>query len=135
MNELTPDDERQIAATLVRYATGIDSRDWALFRTCFAEGLHANYGDFGVWTSAAEIAEAMERMHAAVGPTLHRMTNIVASAIAGGAKVRSYVDVILLPKEPDGPTRQGCGYYDDEFVKTDDGWKIRRRKYTSIRLT
>jgi hypothetical protein len=39
-------------------------------------------------------------------------------------------------------TRHGSGDaadelrdYGDEFVKTDDGWKIRRRKYTGIRLT
>jgi hypothetical protein len=132
--ELTLEDERQIAATLVRYATGVDSRDWALFRTCFADGLHADYGDFGTWTSPEAITGAMEQLHAPVGPTLHRMTNIVTGAITGGAKVRSYVDAILLPKEPDGPIHRACGYYDDELVKTDDGWKIKRRKYTGIHL-
>ena len=26
-----------------------------------------------------------------------------------------------------GPTRTGTGYYDDELVRTDQGWRIRRR--------
>jgi hypothetical protein len=119
----------------MRYATGIDSRDWALFRSCFADGLHADYGPFGIWTSPEAISEAMERMHAAVGPTLHRITNIVTSGMSDGVKVRSYVGAILLPKEPEGPIHRACGYYDDEFVKVNEGWKIMRRKFTGIHLT
>jgi 3-phenylpropionate/cinnamic acid dioxygenase small subunit len=31
------DDRQQISDLLVRYATGIDRRDWPLFRTVFTE--------------------------------------------------------------------------------------------------
>jgi hypothetical protein len=133
-DELTLEDERQITATVLRYATGIDSRDWALFRTCFCETLHADYGQFGHWTSAEAITDAMERMHAGVGRTLHRVTNIVAHATAGGAHVRSYVDAILLAHNPSTPPARACGIYDDELVKTAQGWKIARRTFTAIRL-
>jgi len=37
-----------VADVLVRYATGIDQRDWALFRTCFTEDCEADYGGIGV---------------------------------------------------------------------------------------
>jgi SnoaL-like domain len=135
MNLLSPEDERQITATLVRYATGIDSRDWVLFRTCFAEELHADYGEYGVWTSAEAITKAMEEMHSAVGPTLHRMTNMVVSAADGGARARTYVDAILCPLEVGGATHQARGYYDDQLEKSADGWKIKSRKYTAVHIS
>lgn len=42
-------DIEQITAVLVRYATGIDSRDWNLFRTCFTEDCRLDYGPLGSW--------------------------------------------------------------------------------------
>jgi len=27
------------------------------------------------------------------------------------------------------------GYYDDEIVRTDDGWRIARRRFTPVRFT
>ena len=41
-----------IAEVLVRYATGIDRRDWTLFRTCFTDDCDADYGDIGTLHSA-----------------------------------------------------------------------------------
>jgi len=43
---------QDIADILVRYATGIDRRDWALFRTCLTDDCDADYGDIGVWHGA-----------------------------------------------------------------------------------
>ncbi len=37
------EDERSIIAVLLRYATGIDTRDWNLFRTCFSEDFEAGH--------------------------------------------------------------------------------------------
>jgi hypothetical protein len=39
-----------------------------------------------------------------------------------------------MSAEVNGEPRQGIGYYDDEWSKTSDGWKIRRRRFTLIRL-
>lgn len=131
--DLTLDDEGGVAAVIVRYGTGIDTRDWALFRTCFTDDFHGDYGAHGVWTSGDEITAAMERMHAPLGPTLHRMSNIVASATLAGAKVRTYVDAILSLNGAGGAFHQAIGYYDDELVKTSGGWKIKSRRFTAVR--
>ena len=37
------DAEQDIAEVIVRYATGIDTRDWDLFRTCFTDDVQADY--------------------------------------------------------------------------------------------
>jgi 3-phenylpropionate/cinnamic acid dioxygenase small subunit len=132
---VTRDDEHQIVSTLIRYATGIDKRDWQLFHTCFAGGLRADYGDFGVWSSPAAITAAMEKMHNEVGPTAHRLSNFTITPTPDGASARTYVDAILMPKEPDQSAHRAIGFYDDELIKTSDGWKIKHRKFTSLQLT
>jgi 3-phenylpropionate/cinnamic acid dioxygenase small subunit len=132
---LTIDDEREIAALIVRYGTGIDTRDWKLFQACFTDDFHGDYGAFGTWSSSGEITAAMEKMHEHVGPTLHRMTNIVVRSAEGGARVRTYVDAILSAENPSEPAHQGIGYYDDVLLKTGEGWKIKSRRFTPVRLT
>jgi len=37
-------DHELITDVLVRYATGIDTKDWTLFRTCFTNDVSADYG-------------------------------------------------------------------------------------------
>lgn len=131
---LSLDDVRGIEDVITRYASGIDRRDWVLFRTCFAEDFHAEYGAFGTWSDADAITRSMEEMHAGMGATLHRLSNIVAAATAGGAKARTYVDAILTGLDPADPVRRGIGYYDDELVRIDGGWKIARRRFTAVSI-
>jgi hypothetical protein len=46
------DVRQDVADVLVRYATGIDRRDWALLRSCFTDDCEADYGEIGGWHSA-----------------------------------------------------------------------------------
>src|SRR4029450_12737015 len=72
---------QDVAGVGVRYATGIDSRYWDLFRTCFTDDCEADYGDIGVWHGADEITAWMREVHEACGPTPHRINNIVVTEI------------------------------------------------------
>ena len=88
---------QDVAEVLVRYATGIDRRDWALFRTCFTDDCEADYGEIGVWHGVEEITDWMTVVHEACGPTLHRITNIaVVPGEGGGVTARSYVEALVL---------------------------------------
>jgi hypothetical protein len=127
------DVRQDVADVLVRYATGIDRRDWTLFRTCFTDDCEADYGDIGTWRGAAAITEWMQRSHAGCGHTLHRITNQFLTPNGAGVTARSYVDAIVMG--PDNRTgAQAIGYYDDELVRTADGWKIARRRFTMVRM-
>jgi 3-phenylpropionate/cinnamic acid dioxygenase small subunit len=130
MTTVDRDIRQDVADVLVRYATAIDLRDWELFRSCFTDDCSADYGPTGVWTSADEITEWARRTHDQLGPTMHRITNQVVSPSAGGVTARSYYDVIVM----DGGTlvTHAAGYYDDDLIATDDGWKISRRRTTRI---
>jgi 3-phenylpropionate/cinnamic acid dioxygenase small subunit len=127
------DVQRAVGEVLVRYATGIDTRDWDLFRTCFTDDCEADYGDIGVWHGAGEITEWMRDSHAPAGLTMHRITNQVVTQHGDGVRARSYVDAIVMGSDNVHGSR-ACGYYDDELVLTGGTWKIARRRFTMVLL-
>ncbi|KFL47536.1 nuclear transport factor 2 family protein [Sphingobium sp. SA2] len=129
---LSADDERAIHHLLMRYATGIDTRDWPLFRTCFARDCEADYGRFGRWRGPREITEYMEGAHRHMGATLHRISNIVVESCNDEIVARSYVDAILMD-QIQGVTHRATGYYDDCLIRTSAGWRISRRKFTMVK--
>ncbi|MBL7497976.1 nuclear transport factor 2 family protein [Frankia sp. CNm7] len=123
-----------LAEILVRYATGIDRRDWSLFRTCFTDDCEADYGPIGHWHGVDEITDWMTRAHADCGHTLHRITNIaVETDDDGSARARSYVDALVLGADNRDGVR-AIGFYDDELIRAGDGWRIARRRFTSVHL-
>ncbi|MFI5040851.1 MAG: nuclear transport factor 2 family protein [Acidimicrobiales bacterium] len=131
--EIDRDVREDVVEVLVRYATGIDRRDWALFRTCFTDDCEADYGAIGAWHGADEITAWMERSHAPCGHTMHRITNAVVGPNGRGVAARSYVDAIVMG--PDNQTgSRAVGYYDDELVRTEHGWKIAARRFTMVHL-
>jgi hypothetical protein len=127
-------EEREIAALLTRYATGIDRRDWAMFETCFTDDVHTDYGTFGRWSTAAQITAFMREAHSGLGYTLHRLSNIVISVQGQSASARAYVDALLMPGEAGGDVHRAAGFYDDELVKTEQGWRIRFRRFTAVQI-
>jgi 3-phenylpropionate/cinnamic acid dioxygenase small subunit len=130
---LSHQDRQEIADLLVRYATGIDRRDWVLFQTCFTDDCVADYGDIGLWHGADAITTWMEKSHAGCGHTLHRITNQDLTPNGEGVTARSYVDSIVM--SPDNRTGvRAVGYYDDEIARTDGGWKVARRQFTMVLL-
>lgn len=129
---MNAENERAIVAVLLRYATAIDQRDWQLFATCFTDDVEADYGDIGNWRGRDTILEHMRRGHEPIGPTLHRLTNFV---IAGGADVataKCYVDALLMHRQSHDLFRHAHGWYEDQLVRTDDGWKIRHRRFVPV---
>lgn len=124
----------EVAEVLVRYASGIDQRDWSLFRTCFTDDCEADYGAIGHWRGVDEITDWMARTHAPCGHTLHRITNIaVMPQDDVRARARSYVDAVVLGADNRDGVR-AVGFYDDELVRTDGGWRIARRRFTPVHV-
>ena len=128
----TTGDERAIHNLLLRYATSIDGRDWQLFRTCFAQDCEVDYGAFGRWRGPREVAENVEAAHRNLGPTLHRITNIVVEHSNDEVRARSYVDAVLTTPNQGSGAHRTSGYYDDCLIRTAEGWRITRRKLTIV---
>jgi 3-phenylpropionate/cinnamic acid dioxygenase small subunit len=126
-------DRQDISDLLVQYATGIDRRDWPRLRACFTEDCMADYGDIGVWHGAEEIATWMEQAHRECGHTLHRISNQTVDVDGDAARARCYVDAVVMGADNQTGVR-AVGIYDDELVRTADGWRIARRRFTSVLL-
>lgn len=131
---LTTADLSEIAAVITRYATAIDRRDWRLLGSCFEKDCEGDYGAFGQWHSAAALVDFMRQAHAGVGPTLHRISNIVIESRDGAVYSRSYVDAVLMPGPGRPEAHQGIGYYDDTWQRDATGWRIQRRVFTMVRF-
>jgi 3-phenylpropionate/cinnamic acid dioxygenase small subunit len=122
------EDRTEIEELLVRYATGIDSRDWPLFRSCFTEDLEADYDTLGPIAGAERITDIMQKAHDPMGPSFHRMSNMVVKIDGDTAAARTYVHAVLLVDPADKDKWVDVvGSYDDKLVRTPDGWRIANR--------
>ena len=129
------EDQAQITDVLNRYATGIDRRDWDLFRTCWTPDVVADYGEIGVFTGVDALTDFMFASHDAMGPTHHRLTNFVIDVDGDRAEVRCYVHAVLIAVPGDSTSWiDALGHYDDIFVRTADGWQISHRAVQLARV-
>jgi len=127
------DTHLNVADVLVRYATAVDTRDWNLFRTCFTDDCRIDYGEVGSWRGADEFTAAFQQIHDMCGHSLHRITNHVTWGDSRRVTARSYVDALVMMPDNKNGTR-AAGYYDDELVHIDEGWRIAQRSYTMVYL-
>jgi hypothetical protein len=122
------DDKGQIAEVLIRYATGIDSKNWPLFRTCWTDEVDIDYGDLGQFTDADAFAALMTQIHDGMGQTYHRLCNLVVDVEGDRATARTYVHAVLMAISGDSSSWiDALGHYDDGLVRTPDGWRIEKR--------
>jgi uncharacterized protein (TIGR02246 family) len=128
------EDRQEIFDLLLRYATGIDRRDWPLFRTVFTDDCQLDYGEIGTWNGVDAVTRFMEQVHAMAGHTMHRLSNQAITVDGDAAAARTYTDGLIMGADNKSGVN-AIGFYDDEIVRTDDGWRIARRRYTQVRLT
>jgi len=75
----------------------------------------------------------MEQVHAMAGHTMHRLSNQAVTVDGDKASARTYVDALIMA----GDNKTGVnalGFYDDDIVRTADGWRIVRRRFTQVRV-
>jgi hypothetical protein len=130
------EDEVAIVRVLTRYATGIDRCDWPLFRSCWTDEVELDYGDVGTFTDPNVLTELFSQLHDPMGPTYHRLTNFVIDVDGDAATARTYVHAVLMLTPVDGANWvEAVGHYDDELLRTKDGWRIHRRITKTPRIT
>lgn len=127
------EDRQDISDLLVRYATGIDRRDWPLFRTVFTDDCELDYGEIGAWRGVDAVTEFMQLAHAMAGHTLHRLSNIAITLDGDRALARTYIDGLIMAADNSGGVN-AAGFYDDDIVRTSAGWRIAKRRFTSVRV-
>lgn len=124
---LTGADIAEIEQLYARYNQGLDFNDKELFLSAFAEDAVYTTGGGDVFEGRA----GLERWLAPVmandsGPQVtHNNTSILITPTADGARGRGYWMLMNVAERE--PVPVFSGYYEDTFVKTADGWRIKTR--------
>lgn len=134
-------DRADISEVQLRYATGTDSHDWELFRSCFTDEVEADFSEgFGLpvvrinaddWVRGT--APRMESFKA----TQHMITNhVITFDDDDHATCVAYVRATHhLPNSMGDSDQTVYGYYTNRFERTSSGWKISRIKLTALWMT
>ncbi len=129
-------DESAVAETVYRYATGVDRRDWALYRSLFADTVTVDFSSFDPHlkprvVSADDWVAGIVPLFTGLAATEHTMTNPLA--VVDGVEATITMDVRAHHvHDPDDPASwyTVAGHYDDTLVRVDSRWLL-----TGVRLT
>ena len=126
---MTDVDKAAIIEVLNLYAFALDARQWDLFDRVFAEDVEAIFGPAGAaWVGLDVFKRSFADFHATLDSHVHTMMGQLVHVDGDRANAFSYGQWLLIRNSAEGgSTWTGTGYYDDEFVRTDQGWRIRRR--------
>jgi 3-phenylpropionate/cinnamic acid dioxygenase small subunit len=130
-------DRTAISDVQLRYATGVDTRDWPLFRSCFTDEIETQSSSAGgsppQHVKADEWVERVRRTIDGLTATQHLITNQVITLNGDEAACVAYVQARHhLPNETGGSEQVMYGSYTNRFVRTAEGWKIRARQLTVL---
>ena len=125
---LTGEDYGEIEALYARYNQGSDLRDAELFVSAFSEDAEITRpGGDSIKGMEALKAERVERYQGQTGDVgrRHWTGSYLITPTSTGAKGRAYYILLDVTTRP--PTMTRSGYYEDEFVRTAAGWRIKHR--------
>ena len=134
-----PDLERRIQALedveaikklKARYWYAVDTRQWDELATCFAGDAVFDVPRLGRMEGGALIVKVLKRAMRNV-TTAHQGHNPEIE-VTGDATARGRWALNDRVRLPDGGSLNGCGHYDEEYVKENGSWKIRKSRLTYV---
>jgi 3-phenylpropionate/cinnamic acid dioxygenase small subunit len=118
-------DRAAISDLVDHYAHGVDRRDWALYRSIFADDVTADFA----WSGVVETMTAdswVEKVAATLSPfdaTQHRMSNYLIALEGDRGRVRAQM---IARHVLEGEMHAIGGYYTHDVVRNGAGWRIAR---------
>ncbi|MEM1436555.1 MAG: nuclear transport factor 2 family protein [Pseudomonadota bacterium] len=118
-----------ITRRLYEYAYGIDTRDWALYRSIFADEVHMDFssysGDAGRTVTADDWVRGVQPLFEGLDATQHSLSNPLVEVDGDRARCRMYMQAEHFLTHGQGdPSYAIGGYYDDQLIRTEAGWLI-----------
>jgi 3-phenylpropionate/cinnamic acid dioxygenase small subunit len=122
-------DKPAIVEVLNLYAFALDARQWDLFDRVFTEDIVADFGPAGAkWSGLADFKRSFAEFHATLDNHQHTMMGHLVHVDGDKANAFSWGNWLLVrDSAKGGPAWLGTGWYDDELVRTENGWLIKRR--------
>jgi len=129
-------DKLAVTETVYRYALGVDRRDWALYRSLFADTVTINFSSYSsdlrpLQMSAEEWVAGVVPLFTGFVATQHSMTNPIATIDGDSAEITMYVRAhhVFDPTDAASWFTIG-GYYEDTLARVDGRWLL-----TGVQLT
>ncbi len=131
-NELA--DRLAIQDVMVKYATAVDARDLDRQASCFRhDAVVTGFGTepiVGRDAFQAYVAQALTRY----GKTQHLLGNFEVTITGDTAHLRTYVQATHSLATETGDLIVLWAIYDDQLVRTDDGWLITEHRLERLLL-
>jgi len=125
---MADNDISQIVNVINLYGLAMDTQRWDLFDRIFTPDVEADFSEAAHWKDLASFKRDFGAFHAPFDSTQHTMANHVVEVGGESARAFTYGTWRLYRKGVDGgEVWQGSGWYDDELVRAQSGWRIRRR--------
>lgn len=127
-------DRAAISDVVHAYATGLDRRDWALYRSIFTNEIEMDFRSVGIREGrypADDWVRDARRLFAGFSATQHTSTNHVHEVRGDEARCVSNMQAEhFVAREPGDGLADGAdrwtigGWYDNRLVRMPDGWKL-----------
>ncbi len=122
-------DREAIRETVYRYATGIDTRDWELYRSILADPVRI---DFSSWngrpaadTAADDWVAGVRVLFTGLDATQHSMSNPIVEVDGDRAVCTVYMQAAhFLHSDRGDDSFTIGGHYRDTLIRTGEGWRI-----------
>jgi hypothetical protein len=126
-------DRQYIIDVLLRYATVLDTKDMAMLESCFLPDALIDYGGFGIHEGFPSFGQMCSSFLDPLDSAQHMVTNFVIELKGDLAHCKSYAHAQVTKKgTPGGDNWTLGGTYDDKLIRTAEGWKIKRRRFTTM---
>ena len=129
---MSAEDKLAVAECLYRYATGVDTRDWAMYRSLFADEVEVDFSSYGPGRPAVTMAAddwvgGLKPLFEGLAATQHMMSNPLVELAGDSAQITMYVRAhhVLDPEEPESYYTVG-GYYRNRLVRERGIWRLVR---------
>lgn len=122
-------DRADLTDLIHKYATGIDTRNWPLFRSIFADQLFMDFSSYsgapGAAMTADEWVAGCQRMLPGFDSTQHLLSNFVFDICGDEAMVTVYMQAehFIANRLGDNSHTLG-GFYVHTLRRGADGWRI-----------
>ena len=129
---MSAEDKLAVAECVYRYATGVDTRDWAMYRSLFADEVEIDFSSYDpgllpVTVAADDWVAGMKPLFGGLAVTQHMMSNPLVELEGDSAQITMYVRAhhVFDPQDPDSYYTVG-GYYRNRLVRERGNWKLVR---------
>lgn len=130
-NENNVADRIALQDVMLKYAAGVDERDFDLYASCFLENVEVvDFGEAPI-NGRDEWVKYVKGALDNYGPTQHMLGPQLATIDGDNAHCRTDVQALHYLKQPEGEILTLWATYETDMVRTDEGWKISKHRLVS----